>query len=233
MRPGWRRHLAALAVALSGCLRLATAASAQEAPAPGGAAAHEGGEHEAPAVEFEVVASSIFQNALAAVRLGRSRSPVMLDMHFYGVETNEIGITGLVFEWRRHGFRLMPGLGWTFGSENRPALSATVRWVYGGRRWFSEGLLAQSLRAQVTEPSHHGGEAEEESVRYAGVFEGHWSGRAGRWELGPMIERVRYREENQWKGGGRGAWRAGRGVKLVSQFLAPDPELRVGLAWER
>lgn len=35
----------------------------------------------------------------------------------------------------------MPGLGWTVGSENRPALSATVRWVYGGRRCCSEGLL--------------------------------------------------------------------------------------------
>lgn len=79
---------------MSACLCLATPAAAQEAPAPGDAARHEASEHEAPTAEFEIVASSIFQNALAAVRLGPSRSPVMIEMHVYGVETNEIGITG-------------------------------------------------------------------------------------------------------------------------------------------
>jgi hypothetical protein len=64
------------------------------------------------------------------------------------------------------------------------------------------------------------------------VFEAHVSARLGHGEIGPMVENVRYREEKEWKGGGRGAWRLPRGFKLVTQALAPDPELRIGLAWE-
>ena len=227
-----------IAIAIA-CVLVANRAGAQQTPTAHQAAEAAPEHEEAPRFEGEFVASTIFQNGLAAVRLGPAASPVMLDAHFYGVETNEIGITGLVWEVRHHGLRVLPGVGWAFGSENRPALAATVRWVFANERWFSEGLFVQSVRAHIPDTSAeeeahpHESEAQGEGVRYAGVLEAHWSVRFGRVEIGPMVEHVRYREENEWKGGGRAAWRLGRGFKLVAQALAPDPELRGGLAWER
>ncbi len=50
--------------------------------------------------------------------------------------------------------------------------------------------------------------------------------------LGVLWERIQYRTENEWKGGGRAAWSFGRGFKILTQVVAPDPEVRVGVAFE-
>ena len=58
------------------------------------------------------------------------------------------------------------------------------------------------------------------------------SARIGRLEVGPLVEHIQYREEREWKGGARVAWRVGAGLKIVGQVLGPGAEARAGLAWE-
>ncbi len=209
---------------------------AQEAPVAGAgphdAAANTGHEH-LPSTEIEFAGSTTFQSGLAAIRV--ARSPLLIDAHFYGVDTNEIGMVGLAWELRYHGFRVMPGLGWAFGQENRPALAFTTRWGYEGERWLAQGQWVQSLKAHVPAESEghaRSDEHDEEVVEHSGALEGHLSAVVGRLEIGPAFEHIRYREENEWKGGGRGAWRLGHGFKVVTYVLAPDPEFRAGFAWE-
>lgn len=232
-----------MALALAAVLILATQASAGQVPSGrdegGQAAIAQPGEteparedaHENPApAEADFVASTEFQSGMAAVRLG---SPLFFDTHFFGVETNEIGVIGLAWELRHKGLRILPGLGWSFGSENKPAPVATVRWSFESGNWISQGLWALSLRAHLPDAESEHASEEPDAVAHSSILDGvHVSRRMARLELGPMVEHLRYREENEWKGGLRAAWELGRGVKLVAQAVAPDPEVRVGLAWE-
>ena len=248
-QPAWSWPVAAVRLGIGTALALLLTASesrAQPAPAvpatppthsgasaqPHSGAAH----HHAPAIEIEAGGSSVFQFAMLGIRLGPKESPVFFDTHGYGVDTNEVGITGLAWEFRLGSFRLLPGLGWAFGRENKPSLAGTARWAHLGDTWVTEGLFVHSFEEQVPEASSTESGAHEESeemVRHAGVMEGHLSRRVGPVELGPLVEHIRYREENEWKGGARVAWRVGRGVRLLAMVLAPDPEARVGIAWER
>ncbi len=195
-------------------------------------------EHEGP-VEGEFVASTIFQGATLAVRL---REPLALEMHYFGVEENDIGMVGLAWTFRWRELRVSPGLAWAFGAENRPAPVITARWTFESERWLTQGLFVQSLRAYVPGPgsphegSPHEGEehgGEEAAIRHASILDGiHVSARIGRAEIGPLVENIRYREEHEWKGGVRVAWRVGHHLKLIGQVLGPGTEVRGGLAWE-
>ncbi len=226
------RVMLLLAIAL-GC---GSALSAQEVEQPGAQRA-EPEEHEEgpPRFEAELVASTIFQGARLAVR---SSSPLTFESHFFGVETNEIGMVGLAWTFVHGGWRVVPGVAWAFGSENRPAPVVTLRWSYEHERWLSQGLWVQSLRPYVPDhvedhfEEHQGGG--EAVVRHAGILDGaHASAVVGPWELGALVEHIRYREEREWKGGARVAWRAGHGLKIVGQALGPGAEVRGGLMWER
>ena len=203
-------------------------AEAQEPQEPAGAEEAE----EAP-VEAEFVASTIFQGGTVALRL---RSPLTLEGHYFGVEDNEIGVVGLAWTFTHRALRVVPGLGWAFGSENRPAPVVTVRWSYEAERWLTQGLWVQSLRAYLpAQPDEHEDEAaaEGEAVRHASILDGiHVSARIGRLEVDPLVEHIQYREEREWKGGARVAWRVGAGLKIVGQVLGPGAEARAGLAWE-
>lgn len=169
-----------------------------------------------------------FQSGTASVRL---RSPLVLDAHFFGVEDNEIGMVGLAWTFQKGGLRVLPGVGWAFGSENKPGLAITLRWSYDSERWLTQGLLIRSL--SEFEPSAEQIEEGEELIKRASLLDGiHASAVLGRLELGPLVEYIGYREESGWKGGARVAWRLGRGVKLVSQVVGPGTEVRGGLAWE-
>lgn len=230
-------------LALAGCCLVSLrVASAQEparpvagAPQVSADTREEDEETEEPApFEGEFIASTIFQSATAAFRLG---SPLLLETHYFGVEDNDVGAVGLAWEFEHGGLHVMPGLAWSFSSEGRPAPVVTVRWTYEGHRWLTQGLWVQSLRAYVpAEPhdeGHPGEESGEDVVHHASILDGvHASLVLGHLELGPLVEHIRYREENAWKGGVRAAWRLGRGVKLVSQVVGPGAELRGGLAWE-
>lgn len=209
-----------------------TSLSAQGAGQPGTRPAEaEEQEEGPPRLEAELVASTIFQGATLAVR---SSSPLTFESHFFGVQTNEIGMVGLAWTFVHGGWRIVPGAGWAFGSENRPGPVVTVRWSYEHEGWLSQGLWVQSLQAHVP---HHGEEhegMEEETVRHASILDGiHASAVVGPWELGPLVEHIGYREERAWKGGVRVAWRAGSGLKIVGQALGPGAEVRGGLVWER
>jgi len=96
----------------------------------------------------------------------------------------------------------------------------------------TQGLWVQSLRAHLPEESADS-EQEETEVRYGSILDGvHVSAVFGRAEIGPIVEHIQYREEKEWKGGVRAAWRVGRGFKVVGQVVGPETEVRGGLTWE-
>jgi hypothetical protein len=195
------------------------------------AAASRPGEPESPRVETELVASTVFQSGLVSLRLG---SPLVLDAHWLGLDGTNAGVLGFAWEFRRGGWRILPGLAWGVLEDGRPAPAAMVRWAFDSERWISQGALVLALRAQSverSESSHESAPPVEEV--YGHILDGvHVSRVVGAFELGPFLEQVRYREENEWLGGARLAWRAGRGLKAITQILAPDPEVRIGLSWE-
>lgn len=192
----------------------------------------EGGE---PRFEAEFVASTIFQGGTVAFRLP---SPLTFEAHFFGVETNEIGMVGLAWTFSRGALRVIPGVAWSFGSESRPAPVVTARWSYEHERWVTQGLWVQSLQEySLPEPGdEHGDEPshEAELQRYASILDGvHVSARLGRVEVGPLVEHIGYREAKEWKAGARVAWAAAEGFKIVGQVLGPGVEARAGFVWER
>jgi hypothetical protein len=87
-----------------------------------------------------------------------------------------------------------------------------VRWSFENEKWIRLGLWAVSLRAHVPETrAEHSEESEAaaatEAVTHSSVPDGvHVSRRIRQFEVGPLVEHLRYREENEWKGGGRVAW---------------------------
>lgn len=185
-----------------------------------------------PRFEAEFVASTVFQGATLAIG---SAWPLTLESHFFGVEESEIGMVGLGWTFAHRGLRVVPGVAWSFASNGRPAPVVTVRWSYESTRWLTQGLWVQSLRAHLPETAEDDEpEDNEAQVRHASILDGvHASALIGRWEIGPLIEHVRHREEREWKAGARVAWRALEGLKLVGQVLGPGAEVRGGLVWER
>jgi len=113
-----------------------------------------------------------------------------------------------------------------------------VRWAYDSEAWISQGALSLALRTQTVESAEasHDGESSEEAPPeevYGHILDGvHVSRVIGAFEVGPLIEHIRYREEKEWKAGAHLAWRLGRGAKVLTQVVAPDPEVRVGVSWE-
>jgi hypothetical protein len=211
----------------------APAWASPQSPNAAGDQPERGEEESAPSLETEFVASTSFQEGTVIARL---RSPLSLDAHYFGLDDNDIGVVGLswTFAWRS--LRVAPGLAWAFGRDNRPAPTLTARWSYEHPRWVTEGLWVQSLEAHLPQQSEESGgeDVGDDEVRHASVLDGvHFSARIGRAELGPLIEHIQYREEREWKGGVRAAWRVARGIRLIAQLLGPDTEVRGGLAWER
>jgi hypothetical protein len=231
----------AIALALVAVLASVSGAAAQRAaphtsePSPATHAAGTHHAHHSPAFEFEFAGSEEFQASALSLRLA---SRLRAELRYYGVEENDIGIAGLGYEWRIGALRLMPGVGWAFGRQNRPAFVFTARWAFENESWVSQGAWVQSMRHYErprNEPhGEHGHGEPVEIVRYAGVLDGmHVSRRIGRVEVGPMAEHIRYREENSWKAGGRVAVRLGTGFRLIAQVVGPGTEVRGGISWER
>lgn len=229
----------ALRASLALALWLAVPASravAQEPPVHEGhqAAAHAQGHatHHSPFIEAEFGGSNIFQSGGLSVRLG---SPLRAELRYFGIDRDDIGVAGLAWEFRLGGLRLLPGVAWAFGRHNRPAAALSARWVYEDDRWLSQGTWVQSL-GEYRPPAHaqHGhGEEPEEVITYASALDAiHVSRKFGRVEFGPMVEYIRYREENAWKGGARVAVRLGHSLRLVGQVVGPGTEVRGGFLWE-
>ncbi len=184
-----------------------------------------------PSVEAEFVASGIFRSGSLVARAWK-------EIHFYGqylgTESANAGITALAWEFRWKHFSILPGFGVAFGSGVQTVPALTFRWKFETRRWFSQGYFAQSLLAQVAESE---GESESESAGHtvhASVLDNnHISVKLGPTEIGGLWEHIKYREENEWKGGVRGALRLGEHFKLIVQSVWPGWEMRGGLAFEK
>jgi hypothetical protein len=183
-----------------------------------------GGEAEAAApAEAEFVGSTIFQSGFFGVRVW---GPLLVEAHYFGMEDTDAGVTGLSWEFRHRGLRILPGLAWTFSSKNRPGPAATVRWGVETASWVSQGLWAVSLRAGTFEPENRGAHESEGDTNaevYAHILDGvHVIRRFGRWE--PV--RCSSTSGTATKTSGRAA-RAWRGRSGAGSKLSPRPWHRI------
>lgn len=200
---------------------------------PAAPEAHDGAHH-SPLVEVEFAGSKVFQSGGLSLRLG---SPLRAEVRYFGLDGNDIGTAGLGWELQWAGLRLIPGAAIAFGRENRPAVALTARWVFETETWISQGVWVQSLGdyEQPRSLTHGDGEGDiEPIVRHASVLDGiHLSRRFGALDLGPLVEHIRYREEDAWKGGARVALRVAAALRVIGQVVGPSTEVRVGVSWER
>jgi hypothetical protein len=181
---------------------------------------------EAPSFEAEFVASDIFRSGTAIARLWRG---LQFEGEYFGAANYDVGITGVGWRFRWRHFWVAPGIAAAFGSPADSAPVFTFRWNLETRRWFSQGFFGQSLTSHF-----QASEGEETRKVYASILDNnHISVRLGPVELGGLWERIRYREENEWKGGLRVAVRPHKNLKLIFQTVAPDVEFRGGIAFEK
>jgi hypothetical protein len=180
------------------------------------------GQEPEPRLETEFVASDVYRSGSVIAGLWKD---VHFDGEYIGTETANAGLTVLSWQFRWRSLFISPGFGAGFGSGVDVAPIVTLRWKLETPRFFSQGYAAQSLRGHIDEGDHR---------IYASVLDNnHISVRIGRAELGGLWEHIKYREENDWKGGLRGGWRLGHGFKLIVQSVWPDWEFRGGVSYER
>jgi len=178
-----------------------------------------------PSVEAEFVASDVFRTGSLVMRTWKD---LHCDGQYFGTESVDAGITALNWEFRWKQFSILPGFGVGFGSGVHTAPMLTLRWNLETRQWFSQGYVAQSLLRQVGRE-----ENTEHSIHATVLDNNHISAKVGPAEIGGLWEYTKYREENEWKGGLRGALRLRHHIKLIVQSVWPDWEMRGGLAFER
>ncbi len=174
-----------------------------------------------PRLSWEALASPAFHTATGIVPLG---SRVAVEAHYFGMpekeSRNAVIQTGV--SWHLGlgslGF-VAPGVGWYSGVDHG-AVSGSVRWQIEHGRIVSEGLMVQAIdRRDGTE---------------RGQF---WDGNHvslslldRRVEVGPSWEHIHFREEDEWKWGGRVAVRLARSVTAQLFTLTPGrTEWRAGL----
>gem|GEM_PF-788293 len=183
--------------------------------------------------EFEVVASDQFRSAGIVAPLS---SRLNIEGYYFGVRIEseleerlehaakrrsgflDLGaITGSYsFRLGRH-ITLSPGFGGFFGEAQKASPAFTFRWEVGKGRLFSQGLFIQSLQAS-------------EEFGRVRIWDGnHISMRLSRFEFGPSWEWIHIRVENEWKGGGRTAFRILTHLSVVFLILAPKTEYRGGI----
>jgi hypothetical protein len=146
-------------------------------------------------------------------------SGLHFEVNYFGGEHANVGEVGGAWKFGLgKSVALMPGFGVLFGTDMNTAPALTFRWMVE-KDWFvTEGHFVQSLRK-----SEHG--------HYEGIWDGnHVSVRWERLEVGPTWERIRFREEEEWKRGGRMGVRIFRNVTAVLFVLAPGKaEFRGGI----
>jgi hypothetical protein len=193
----------------------------------------EGIETEEERIEAEFVASDRFRSATLIAPVW---SGLHVDGEYFGSPEFDVGIVGASWRLKWKALSFAPGIGIGIGGQADAVPIATVRWHFETSRWISQGFYAQSLREQGLSEE----EAQEEvseaqgDRQYASILDNnHISVRFSRFEAGALWEHIQYREEDEWKGGVRGAVRLGAGFKLLVQVLGPDTEVRGGIAFER
>jgi hypothetical protein len=181
--------------------------------------------HEVPAgFEVELVASDVFRSGSYIQPLWRGLG---FEGHYFGGERTDVGFAGASWTFRLSGLKLSPGGGVLFGSD-RFATSPAIafRWDYE-RGWLvSQGLIVQGFR-RTPVFEEEASEREEaapvpvSSVRPAISDGNHVSARRGRLTVGGTFEHIRFREGNEWKGGGRLGVRLFPRVSAVLYVLGP------------
>jgi hypothetical protein len=148
--------------------------------------------------------------------------------HYLDVEDQDVGVIKGSWTFRlREGIKLSPGFGLSFGQSLTTAPAFTFRWDVEQGPIVSQGLFIQAFRKSPGEPEE--GEEEEERV-YPNIWDGnHVSCRYDRLQIGPSWEHIHSREGDEWKFGGRAAYRILRHVTAVLFVMAPDTEVRFGV----
>jgi hypothetical protein len=200
-------------------LALCTAAMAQEKPASAGSAPQHSGHHpakeEGKFPEIEAILSEDFRSVSYVQPVVRRLN---FEGHYFGVEDINVGTVGASWAFRlgEH-VTLSPGIAVYFGEHQTTAPAYSLRWEIEKGWLFSQGLFIQALR-------------ESEEFGYPSIWDGnHVSVRWKRLEAGPSWERIHSREENEWKGGGRAAFRILRNLSAVMFVLGPETEVRGGV----
>jgi hypothetical protein len=183
--------------------------------------------------EIDFAASDIF-------RTGSYIQPVWrrwgFEGHYFSEEGTHVGFTGASYLLRIGELKVLPGFGVVFGSGGfATAPAGTLRWDFE-RSWFvTQGLFLQGLRETkppVEEAEHgHGEHAGEVDAFHVSISDGsHISARWGRITVGGTWEHIHFREGNEWKGGGRVAFRILPRVSGVLFVFGPGrAELRGGI----
>jgi hypothetical protein len=196
---------------------------------------HEYEAREGPAdFEADFAASDIFRSGSYIQPVWRGAA---FEGHYFAEEGTDVGYAGASWAWRTHGLKLSPGLGIVFGSDGfttSPAVS--IRWDFE-RSWFvSQGLILQGFRettaASEGEESAQSAEAAGRAVFHPAISDGnHVSARWNRLTAGGTWEHIHFREGDEWKGGGRVAFRILPHVSGVLMVLGPGHvEWRGGIA---
>jgi hypothetical protein len=183
--------------------------------------------------EFEVAASDQFRSAGIVAPLSRRLN---IEGYYFGVRIESeleerleqaakrrSGFLDVGAITASHSFRLgrrvalSPGFGVFFGEGQKTSPAFTFRWEVEKGRLFSQGLFIQSLQTS-------------EEFGRVRIWDGnHVSIRLSRFEFGPSWEWIHIRVENEWKGGGRTAFRILTHLSAVFFILAPKTEYRGGI----
>lgn len=195
-------------------------------------AAHAKSEHGKFFPEAEALISDEFRTVSYVQPLTRALN---FEMHYFGVKRSEaihdahgeeterdryldVGAISASWDLRlgEH-VTVTPGFGVYAGNRQRTSPAFTLRWEVEKAWLFSQGLLVAALR-------------ESEGLGRVSIWDGnHVSVRWRRLELGPSWERIHTRDENDWKGGARAAFRLAPHLSAVVFVLAPNHEFRAGL----
>jgi hypothetical protein len=190
-----------------------------------------GSREEGPQLEAEAVASDVFRSGAFFVKTWRE---LHFEGEYFGAPDYDIGITGLSWKFRWKALAVSPGLAEGFGRNAATAPKFTFRWNLDTHRWFSQGFFGRSLKAHAFEPEMEEGSSSPEPVAvHSSILDNnHVSLRIAWMEAGGLWEHIKYREENEWKGGVRVAARI-RKVKFIFQCAGPSVEYRAGIAVEK
>jgi len=176
--------------------------------------------------EAEFVASSAFRSFSYLQPLTRGLN---FEGHYFDVEKVSVGIVS--GSWTFHlgkSVKLSPGLGVYFGEGQSTSPAFSFRWEIERGPIVSQGLFIQALRQSKRNPDRES--EQEEHLAYPNIWDGnHVSYRYRRLDIGPSWERIHSREGNEWKGGGRVAFRIFRNVSAVMFVMAPETEVRGGI----
>ena len=204
-------------------------------PKPGEAAqaaAEPNHEEEKAYPEAEFVASDIFRSGSLVFPAWKRLS---FEGHYFGGTETDVGFTGASWTFRWKGLELAPGFGVSFGSNQfATAPSISFRWNYE-KRWFvTQGLIIQGLRDTPIFSEDEGDEpGPKEPAGYVRptISDGdHVSVRWKRLTVGATGEHIHFREGEEWKGGGRVAFRFAKRFSAVLYVLGPGrAEWRGGL----